>query len=393
MTLSAMHDVTAIAGVGHTGCFKSPPVPYPQLWLRACREAVADAGLNLADIDGMACVETQPQTNAVRPTPFFMAESLGIPALRWHGGPLGGGIAVGVLGSAAMAVATGQCNYALAIHTMAARPERAATAAPYNYLPAERPGGVHAYLAPYGYGVFIQYIASWYERLRSVYGIRREQIGRMVVDQRANAVDNPRAVWGEPLTLEEYLQSRWIAEPLCLLDADMPVAAAVAYVVTSAERARDLKQRPVKIANVGTWMGPRSDFVFHDDYTQLLPKQFATEFWAKSGFSPRDMSLAQLHDGFSIYTPYWLEALGFVSWADMGDFLGEGQLSRHGGVLPTNTHGGNLSEGRFQGGGHVVEAVLQLRGQAAARQVADAQACVVTVGGAPYVGAAVLHVT
>jgi len=393
MTLSPMHDVAAVAGVAHTGCFKAPPVPYPQLWLRACREAVADAGLSLADIDGMFCVETQPQTNAARPTQFFLTEALGIPGLRWHGGSTGGGVALGVLSSAAMAVATGQCNYALAIHTMAARPPRSATSLPYNYAAAERPGGVHAHMAPYGYGVFFQYIASWYQRLRSVYGITREQMGRLVVDQRGNAVDNPCAVWRAPVTLEDYMQSRWLAEPFCLLDADMPVAAAVAYVVTTTERARDLKQRPVKIANIGTWLGPRTDFVFHNDYTQMLPDQFATEFWGKSGFSPKDMSLAQLHDGFSIFVPLWLETLGFASWKDMGDFLGEGQLSRHGGILPTNTHGGNLSEGRFQGGGHVVEAVRQLRDQAGVRQVPDAQACVVTVGGSPYLGAAVLHVT
>ncbi|MGE0386060.1 MAG: acetyl-CoA acetyltransferase [Gammaproteobacteria bacterium] len=389
MSPAGLRDRAAIAGIGHTGCFKQADVAGPVLWLRACREAVADAGLRLADVDGIACVNTDPVADAVKPTPYFFVEALGLPDVRWHGGPLGGGFAVGALGAAATAIATGQCRHVLAIHTMS-RPVRS-QGIPHNYLGADVAAGLQAFLAPYGFGVFIQYIAAWYQRLRSVYGIRREQIGRMVVDQRVSASLNPRAVMRAPITLDDYLAARWLAEPLCLLDADMPVAGAVAYLVTSAQRARDLRQPPVYVAHAASWLGPRGDFVFHHDYTQMFPARRAQEFWSAAGFGPGDMDFAQLHDGFSVYVPYWLEAMGFVDWRDMGDFIGGGGLARDGGRLPTNTHGGNLSEGRFQGGGHVIEAVLQIRGQAGPRQLARAAAGLVTAGGAPSLGAAVLH--
>jgi acetyl-CoA acetyltransferase len=194
-----------------------------------------------------------------------------------------------------------------------------------------------------------------------------------------------------PLTLEEYLGSRWLAEPMCLYDADMPVDAAVAVVVTSSERAADLRQRPVHVANVATMLGPRPDWVFQSDYTQMFPAELGAEFWGRAGIAPAELSFAQIHDGFSVYVPMWLEAMGIVGKGEAGDFIADGNLSRTG-SLPNNTHGGNLSEGRMQGAGAVVEAVRQLRGTAGQRQVADARAGLVTVGGSPTVCAAVLHV-
>jgi len=387
---SALHDRAAIVGIAHSGCVKQSTAPQPTMWLRTIIDAIDDAGLAVTDIDGIACYHTDPVPNTVLPTPFHLAESLGLDGLDWYGGPLGNGYAVGALGAASMAVATGHCETAVAIHTMS-RP-RSKGPVPYNYLGAQRPEGVHAFLAPYGYSVFMQYIAAWYQRLRWRYGITREQIGRLVVGQRANAILNPHAVMREPITLDDYLQSRWVSEPFCLLDVDMPVDATVVYVVTSPERARDLRQRPVLVAHAGTWTGPRSDYVFHHDYEELFPSRFAETFWQRSGFAPADMSFANLHDGFSVYVLLWLEALGFVGRGEAGEFVGAGGVDRVTGSLPVNTHGGNLSEGRTQGGGHVIEAVLQLRGAAGLRQLADPVACVVSAGGSPTVGAAVLHV-
>jgi len=387
---SVLYDRTAVVGIGHSGCRKEAPAPQPTMWIRTIVEAITDAGLQVSDIDGIACYHTDPVPTAVLPTPFYLAESLGLSGLEWYGSPLGNGYAVGALGSAAMAVATGHCKTAVAIHTMS-RPRQKGPI-PYNYLGSQRPEGLQAFLAPYGYTVFMQYIAAWYQRFRWKYGITREQVGRMVVEQRANALLNEKAVMRVPITLEDYLESRWVAEPFCLLDVDMPVDATVAYVVTSSERAKDLKKTPVYIAHAATWTGPRGDYVFHHDYEELFPARFAETFWGRSGFAPSDMSFANLHDGFSVYVLLWLEALGFVARGESGAFVGAGEVNRATGSLPVNTHGGNLSEGRTQGGGHVIEAVLQLRGDAGLRQVADPVACVVTAGGSPTVGAAVLHV-
>jgi acetyl-CoA acetyltransferase len=314
---------------------------------------------------------------------------LGLPGLRWHAGPLGGAYLLGSVAAAVLAVATGQCTTALAVHGMIRPKQRGPVA--YNYRGAQRASGVLAYLAPYGYSVFVQIMASVYSRLQAVHGITREQLGRLVVDQRDNALANPLAVMKTPLTLEEYLGSRWLAEPMCLYDADMPVDAAVAVVVTSSERAADLRQRPVHVANVATMLGPRPDWVFQSDYTQMFPAELGAEFWGRAGIAPAELSFAQIHDGFSVYVPMWLEAMGIVGKGEAGDFIADGNLSRTG-SLPNNTHGGNLSEGRMQGAGAVVEAVRQLRGTAGQRQVADARAGLVTVGGSPTVCAAVLHV-
>jgi len=386
---NALRDRTAIVGVGHTGCSKDAGVPPQVLWLRAIAEAVADAGLTVADIDGISTPYTDTRPEQAVPTPFVLTEALGLPGLRWHSGPLGGAYLLGSVASAVQAVATGQCTTALAVHAMIRPKVRGAVA--YNYRGAQQARGVIAYLAPYGYSVFVQIMASVYSRLQAVHGITREQLGRLVVDQRDYALNNPLAVMDAPLSLDEYLGSRWLAEPLCLYDADMPVDAAVAVVITSAERAVDLRQRPVHVANVATMLGPRPDWVFQSDYTRLFPAELGAEFWERAGIAPSELSFAQIHDGFSVYVPMWLEALGIVGRGEAGDFIGDGNLSRTG-CLPTNTYGGNLSEGRLQGAGAVVEAVRQLRGSAGVRQVSGADTGLVTVGGSPTVCAAVLHV-
>lgn len=385
---NGLRDRTAIVGVGHTGCTKDAGVAPQSLWLRAITEAVSDAGLELSDIDGISTPFTDTRPPEPAPTPFVLTELLGLPGLRWHSGPLGGAYMLGSVAAAVQAVATGQCTTALAVHAMARPKKRGPTA--YNYRGAQEAGGPIAYTAPYGYSVFVQLMASVYSRMQAVHGVTREQMGRLVVDQRTNALDNPLAVMQTPLTMDEYLGSRWLAEPLCLYDADMPVDAAVAVVVTSAERAVDLRRRPVLVSNVATMLGPRPDWVFQADYTQLFPAELGREFWARAGVDPADLSFAQIQDGFSVYVPLWLEALGVVGRGEAGEFIGDGNLTRTG-TLPTNTHGGNLSEGRLQGGGAVVEAVRQLRGDAGARQVAGADVGLVTVGGSPTVCAAVLH--
>ena len=388
--MGTLRDRTAIVGIAHSGCHKQAPVENQVLWVRACKAAAEDAGLALGEIDGITSIHTSPIAGAVVPSPYYLTEALGLPALRWHGGALGAGPGVGLVGSAAAAVAAGLCDVALAVHTME-RP-KPGKIGPSNNLGAAEVSGNMAFLAPYGYAVFIQWLAAWQRRYQHETGLTREQLGRMVVDQRRNALDNENAVMKTPLTLDDYLGARMVAEPLCLYDADMPVDAAVAWIITSAERARDLKQRPVYVSNVGTWLAPRPDFVFHGDYTEtMIPAAFRDRFWRDADMQPQDINFTELHDGFSMYTLYWLEALGFVKKGDVPDFVGSGELSATG-SLPNNTHGGNLSEGRLQGGGHVIEAVRQLRGQAEKRQVKDAERCVITTGGPPCIAAAVLRI-
>jgi acetyl-CoA acetyltransferase len=384
-----VRDRTAIVGVGHTGCVKDAGVAPQVLWMRAVKEALHDAGLTARDIDGISTPYPDTWPTSSVPTAYNLTESLGLPGLRWQSGPLGGAYSLGSVAAAVVAVSSGQCDTALAVHAMMRPKEKGPVA--YNYRGAQQASGVYAYLAPYGYSVFSQIMASTYRRLLEVNGLRREHLARLVVDQRSNALLNPLAVMTKPLTTEEYMAGRWLAEPLSLYDADMPVDAAVAVIVTRADRAADCRNTPVLVRHVSTMLGPRPDWVFQADYTQLFPAQYGEDFWRRADVKPGELSFAQIQDGFSVYVPMWLEALGIVPRGEAGGFIGDGHLSRAG-TLPANTHGGNLSEGRLQGGGAVVEAVRQLRGEAGERQVANASTGLVTVGGSPTVCAALLHI-
>jgi acetyl-CoA acetyltransferase len=386
MTLP-FRDRTAIVGVGHSGCSKDAGKAMPLVWLDAICAAVDDAGLTLADIDGICTPYQDTRSSTPQPTPFVLTRMLGLPGLRWHGAPLGQAYALGSVASAATAVASGMCTTALAFHAMERPKERGS--AVYNYRGAPEVGGVQAFLAPYGYSVFVQIMAAWCQRMLATGSLTRAQLAKVAVDQRAAALLNPHAVMRTPLLPDDYFAARWIAEPLCLYDVDMPVDGAVAVIITSAERAVDLRQAPIAIANVGGWLGPQPDWVFHG-YDRLFPEQYAVDFWRAAGLGPEEMSLAALHDGFTVYVPLWLEALGLAPAGEGGAMIESGALSR-GGRLPNNTHGGNLSEGRLQGAGGIVESVVQLRHQAGPRQVPDASAAIVSVGGSPTLCAAVLH--
>jgi acetyl-CoA acetyltransferase len=380
-------DRTGIVGVGHSGCSKDAGKAMALVWLDAIQTAVDDAGLTIADIDGICTPYQDTRPPTPRPTPFVLTRMLGLPGLRWHGAPLGQAYALGSVASAAIAVASGMCTTALAFHAMERPKERGA--AVYNYRGAPEVGGVQAFLAPYGYSVFVQIMAAWCQRMLATGSLTRAQLAKIAIDQREGALLNPNAVMRSPLRIVEYFASRWVAEPLCLYDVDMPVDGAVAVIVTSAERAADLRQPPVLIANVGGWLGPQPDWVFHG-YDRLFPERYADEFWRGAGLGPDDMSLAALHDGFTVYVPLWLEALGLAPTGEGGAMVESGALARDG-RLPNNTHGGNLSEGRLQGAGGIVESVMQLRRQAGPRQVRDASAAIVSVGGSPTICAAVLH--
>jgi acetyl-CoA acetyltransferase len=177
------------------------------------------------------------------------------------------------------------------------------------------------------------------------------------------------------MTEEDYLNSRYIAEPLCLFDCDIPIEGCAAFVLTSADRARDLKNPPAYIAacaqNTARNRPAMISYIL-DDY-MACGATLAGKLWGDSGLGPRDIGAAQLYDGFSPSTYYWLEAGGFCPQGEAHAFVQDGRIALEG-ELPVNTFGGSLSEGRLHGMGHLAEAALQVTGRAGPRQIAGCSA-------------------
>jgi acetyl-CoA acetyltransferase len=377
-----LRDRAALVGVGHSPCSKDLGVSPHSYTLKTCLEAIEDAGLKPTDIDGICAMGAD-----VEPAPWTMVQSLGLDGIRYYGGALGGGVGPSVVANAAWAVASGLCTTAIAYRTMAAPRPGAAT---YNFMAKEGPRGNAAFTAPYGLGVFMQYFAHWYQRKRQVFGVTDEQMGAYVVAMRDNASRNPHAALNKPITMEQYLGSRFVCDPLRLFDCDLPVDVCGAVVVTTAERAKDLKKMPVYVSAVATGAGPKPDMVFWHDYDESSARWANETIWNAAGLGPKDMDFGMIYDGFAPLILYNLEEYGFVPRGEAGRYLGDGGHLK-GGMLPLNPHGGNNSEGRSHAIGHMVEAVHQLRGEAGARQLPNVSATFVNGGALTLAGAIVLH--
>jgi len=228
--------------------------------------------------------------------------------------------------------------------------------------------------------------AAWASRYIHEYDARREDFGRVALNGRAGALRNPLATMKSPLSMEDYLQARMIREPLCMLDMDVPVDGADAFVLTTVERARELQRDPVVIhaATVG--------LVGDNDEDQLRSLRrhgqhvVVESLRAKSDIWLPDVDVFFPYDGFSIITLGWIENMGYCKPGGAGRFLEENWDDEAGcvmidGRVPINPHGGSLSEGATRGSGHLREAVMQLRGDAGERQVADARSALIGCGG------------
>ncbi|HEY2331396.1 MAG TPA: hypothetical protein VGH94_05720 [Acidimicrobiales bacterium] len=375
-----IRDRAALVGAGHTKCSKDLGRSALAFTIDTCLDAIQDAGLQVSDIDGIASTGTVSSLD--------LMQGLGLDGVDFYGGQLGGGVGPGVVANAALAVAAGICDTALAFVTMEAPRPGAGT---YNYMGGtDGAVGTNAFTTPYGLGVFMQYFAPFYQRRRQLDGVTDEQMGAYVVAMRDNASRNPHAALGTPITMDDYLASRYVAEPLRLFDCDMPVDVCGAVVVTSAERAKDLRHAPVYVSAVTTGTGPKPDMIFWHDYDEMAFSWSAKRLWRNAGLGPSDMDFAMVYDGFAPLVLYGLEAYGLVGKGEAGGFLGDGHHLA-GGRLPLNPHGGNNSEGRSWAIGHMVEAMLQLQGRAGPRQLPDVHATVANGGAITLSGALVLH--
>ena len=293
-----------------------------------------------------------------------LAQALGVRDLHWFLDHFGGGsVSHSIVGQAALAVHAGIADYVVCYRALNARSEfrMGGTGRPPAALVETQ------YQAPYGYFTPPQQFAMATRAHMERHGTTHEQLGAVAVNQRAFAVENERALMRDPITLDDYLASRWVVEPLRLLDCCLETDGAVAVLLTSSERARDLRRRPVLISAAAWGSGQTLYSNQRPDPTRTAAADLAPRLFAMAGMGPQDMDLAELYDCFSYSVLVQLEDYGFCKKGEAGGF-GESGATALGGSLPVNTHGGFLSEGYVHGLNHVTEAVSQLRGDAGARQ-------------------------
>ncbi len=362
-----LRDRAAIAGIGYTEFSKNSGVSTLELGLRAVTAALEDAGLPVSEVDGLATHRVGDSA-----MPATLAASLGIDDLKFFVDLFGGGSAShSIVGQAALAVASGVANTIVCYRALNARSE-------FRMGGSGRPAPDQAefqYQVPYGYLAPPQQFAMAARAHMLQYGTTHEQLGQIAVQQRANAVDNERALMRKPITLDDYLASRWVVEPFRLFDCCLETDGAVALVVTTPERARDLRRPPVWIS-AAAW-GAGQTLYADPIATQTAAARMAPRLFEMAGVGPADIDVAELYDCFTYSVVVQLEDYGFCAKGDGGPFAASGALAR-GGALPVNTHGGFLSEGYVHGLNHVCEAVSQLRGEAGSRQVEGAEVALST---------------
>ena len=372
----SLRNRAAIAGIGQTEFSKASGRSELQLACEAVKAALDDAGLSPRDVDGLVTFTMDSNEEAE------VARNLGIPMLTMFSRvPYGGGGACAVVMHAAMAVATGAADVVVCYRA-------------FNERSGMRFGGaamtatmLPPFLDMYGpYGLLspASWVALQARRYMYEYGVTNEDFGRIAVVDRTHAATNPAAwFYQRPITLADHQQSKWIVEPvLRLLDCCQESDGGVALVVTTPERARDLRQRPALITAAA--QGAADDGELMTSYYRSeitgLPEMgvVAKKLWADSGLTPADIQTAFLYDHFTPFVLVQLEELGFCGRGEAKDFATIENLSL-GGRLPINTSGGLLGEAYIHGMNGITEAVRQIRGTAC-NQVSDVEHVLVTAG-------------
>jgi acetyl-CoA acetyltransferase len=376
-------DRTAIVGIGLTPFAKKREQSELSGGCEAIKMALDDAGLSPRDVDGIVRYEIETNTQEK------YARALGIENLSFYGSvEYGGGAGCGTILHAATAIAAGVANVVVCLRSRNRGSGGRPWAKTANYVE-----GDWQFSSPYGLVRPVDQIGLIARRMMIEGGVRREHFGAAAIACRTHAQRNPMALMRKPLTMEEYLGARMIADPMCLFDCCLESDGSLACVITSAERARDLRQPPAYIHAAAQGMGPNASIMtnyYKRDFLSTANTYVARDLWRRSDIRPQDIRCAQLYDAFTPLILVSLEEFGFVARGEAGAFALDGHLQWPDGRLPTNTSGGSLSEAYVHGFNLICEAVRQLRGTSTC-QVPGCDSVLVTSGAGVPNGALLLR--
>jgi acetyl-CoA acetyltransferase len=362
----------AIVGYAQSPIERHAKVSLGALALDTARQAITDAGLTAEQVDGFVTGSMFPTAGAHAAedgvslvTANWLAEHLGVNP-SYAAGFQGYGQLSGSVTMAVNAVATGAADYLILHRALHNPPGR------YHGNPMQEVRGFQQWTAPQGYFGPLAMIALVYNEYLQRYGATREAMASVLVEARKNGSRIPWSYWyGQPLTAEQYLAAPMITDPICRYDCDIPVDGVAAFVFTSAERAKDLPNRPVYVAGYASGTPPRRRLPLHWPLDDIMDvgTEVARRLWRHTGVGPGDVDLPQLYDGFSPFIYFWLEVLGFCPVGEAHRFVQDGGIdSDRPGGLPVLSGGGALGNGRMHGVPQMLECYLQLSRRAGRRQ-------------------------
>lgn len=395
----------AFVGFGESRIFRGPDVPLGELAVEASLAAIGDAGLSLNQLDGVVCTPDAPfsRSQSADGVEFvsakYMMSALGLEP-RWSA-DVPGMISNSAL-AAIRAVESGACNYALlfrALHNPGAGKYGHTEETKAGEIQISGPDAVVAveqFRASYGLYPPADGAALPWSQYQAKYNRgSREQMAPLIIQLRKNGLAYEGSYWARykpvELTIDDYLSARMVSRPVSIYDCDIPVQGAAAFIVTTAERAADLAQPAAYVHGIADGVPARRSITVDEALEEQLShnRDIGRRLWADAGCGPADMSLANLYDGFSIMTIFWMEGFGLCRPGEAFDFIQDGQIAPAG-ALPINPSGGNLGGGRLHGVNHLMDGMLQVSGRSGRRQIKRANLAVVAIGMGWAAGAFVL---
>ncbi len=381
---TTLKDEAAIVGIGQTRYSKNSGVSELALAVEAVSKAIDDAGIEPSQVDGY-CSFTLDTNDEVD-----IARAVGTGDATFYSRiGYGGGAAIGVMHQAVMALATGQAKYVVVYRALNGRSgQRYSEGVSGDIVTSDL---IHwSWYMPWGLMTPASWVAMFTQRYMHETGCKAEDLAEVALATRAHAVKNPAAFFYErPLSMDDYMSARWIAEPLRLYDCCQETDGGVAVVVTTPERARDCKQKPALVRGVAQAFGAEQEQMtsFYNRDIARLPEMelVAKNMWQTADLTPQDMDAAIIYDAFTSIVLFQLEAFGFCGFGEAKDFVKDGALGRDG-RLPTNTHGGQLSEAYLHGVNGIAEGTRLIRGTSTSQPAKNDHVLVTAGVGVPTAG-------